>query len=113
MKALTVREPWASLIAEGHKTLEIRSRRTQHRGPLVITMSRSAPHPHAGHAICVVDLVDCTPMDAGDADSACHPMLAGHYVWHLANVQRIHPTPVKGQLGVFTLPADFALLPLP
>lgn len=36
MRALTVRQPFASLIAYGNKTLEIRSRRTNHRGQLLI-----------------------------------------------------------------------------
>lgn len=36
MRALTVRQPFASLIVYGNKTLEIRSRRTNHRGQLLI-----------------------------------------------------------------------------
>ena len=41
MKALTVRQPWASLIAMGVKRLETRSWSTTYRGPLMI---------HAGKA---------------------------------------------------------------
>lgn len=36
MKALTVRQPWASLIAAGVKTIETRSWSTRYRGPLAI-----------------------------------------------------------------------------
>ena len=36
VRALTVRQPFAGLIAYGNKTLEIRSRRTNHRGQLLI-----------------------------------------------------------------------------
>jgi hypothetical protein len=36
IRALTVRQPFASLIVYGNKTLEIRSRRTNHRGQLLI-----------------------------------------------------------------------------
>jgi len=36
IKVLTVRQPWASLIMAGVKNIENRSRRTLHRGPLVI-----------------------------------------------------------------------------
>lgn len=43
MKALTVRQPWASLIAAGVKTIETRSRRTSHRGPLVIHAGLAKP----------------------------------------------------------------------
>lgn len=35
-KALTVRQPWASLIAHGVKQVETRTRPTNHRGPLAI-----------------------------------------------------------------------------
>lgn len=41
MKALTIRQPWASLIAEGVKTIETRSWSTKYRGPIAI---------HAGKA---------------------------------------------------------------
>lgn len=36
MKALTLREPWASLVLEGVKTLETRSWATRYRGELFI-----------------------------------------------------------------------------
>ena len=36
MKALTIRQPWASLIVEGVKTVETRSWNTKHRGSLAI-----------------------------------------------------------------------------
>lgn len=36
MKALTIRQPWAFSIVEGFKPVENRSRRTHHRGPLLI-----------------------------------------------------------------------------
>lgn len=42
MKAITIRQPWASLIAAGVKTIETRSWSTRYRGPLAI---------HAGGAL--------------------------------------------------------------
>jgi hypothetical protein len=36
MKALTVYQPWASLIMAGVKAMETRPNRTRHRGPLAI-----------------------------------------------------------------------------
>lgn len=36
MKALTVRQPWAWAIVMGYKDVENRSKRTNHRGPLLI-----------------------------------------------------------------------------
>lgn len=43
MKALTLRQPWASLIAIGAKTIETRSWSTNHRGPLAIHAGRVPP----------------------------------------------------------------------
>ena len=36
MRILSVRQPWASLIAEGQKTIELRSWVTKYRGPLLV-----------------------------------------------------------------------------
>lgn len=43
MKALTVRQPWASLIALGVKTVETRSWSTKYRGPLAIHAGMTRP----------------------------------------------------------------------
>lgn len=39
MKALTLHQPWASLLAAGHKTIETRSWSTPYRGPIAIHAS--------------------------------------------------------------------------
>lgn len=49
MKALTIRQPWASLIAAGVKAIETRSWSTSFRGPLAI---------HAGKASGLEGIVD-------------------------------------------------------
>lgn len=43
MKALTIRQPWASLIAAGVKTIETRSWSTRYRGPLAIHAGKHKP----------------------------------------------------------------------
>lgn len=43
MKALTIRQPWASLIAAGVKTIETRSWSTKYRGPLAIHAGKRRP----------------------------------------------------------------------
>ena len=40
MKALTVYQPWASLIALGEKKIETRSWPTNYRGPLALVVGR-------------------------------------------------------------------------
>lgn len=44
MKALTLTQPWASLIAIGAKQIETRSWFTKYRGPLAIHAAKSFPH---------------------------------------------------------------------
>ena len=40
MKALSVRQPWAWLIVNGHKDIENRTWATRHRGPFLIHASK-------------------------------------------------------------------------
>lgn len=44
MKTLTIKQPWASLIAFGEKEIETRSWRTKYRGPLLIHAGKSVDH---------------------------------------------------------------------
>jgi len=43
VRALTVRQPWASLIACGAKTIETRSWKTSYRGSLLIHAGKASP----------------------------------------------------------------------
>src|SRR4051812_27857681 len=69
MRAISVKPQWADLIASGKKTLEIRSRRTLHRGPLLICATKPG-----GVARCVVNVTDCRPFLPQDAIAACDSM---------------------------------------
>jgi len=42
MKIISIRQPWASLIASGAKDVEIRTWPTRHRGPVLIHASQRA-----------------------------------------------------------------------
>ena len=79
VKALSLTQPWASLVATGAKRIETRTWPTRYRGPLAIHASMRFPaaeralartHPFSdaisdpdalprGAVIAVVDLVDC------------------------------------------------------
>lgn len=115
MKALSIKQPWASLIAKGHKTVELRSWRTHYRGRIVICSgSRAwpgyAPDGPLGVTVCTVDLVDVRPVvPRVDAHAACVnacEIPVGWYAWILKNPQQLQHVPVKGRLGIFDLPAD-------
>jgi hypothetical protein len=82
VKALAVREPWATLIASGRKTIEVRTWRTNYRGPLVIVASgkverevceRFGVTPQPSTLAALVDLVDVRRLRARDARAACMP----------------------------------------
>lgn len=45
MKALTLWQPWATLIAIGEKTIETRGWKTEYRGPLAIHAAVRPPRP--------------------------------------------------------------------
>jgi hypothetical protein len=107
MKAVSIKQPWASLIAAGVKTLEIRQWPTEHRGPLLIVSSRRPVlegHRH-GEALCIVDVVDCRRMTREDPPFACIPdFYFDHYAWVLKNVKLIEAFSVMGQLRLFDVP---------
>ena len=52
MKTLAIRQPWITLIAEGDKTIEVRSWPTAHRGPLLLVAA--AANLPAGAAIVLI-----------------------------------------------------------
>ncbi|MFA6927000.1 MAG: ASCH domain-containing protein [Bacteroidales bacterium] len=105
MKALSVRQPWASLIAIGRKTIEVRTWRTNYRGPLVICASKRPllPGRPTGVAVCTVTLVDCRPITHGDASAACCDVdPSREFAWVLADTRPLDfLVPVSGRLGLF------------
>ena len=98
MRALSIKQPWAELIALGRKRIEFRSWKVDFREPLLVVASTArqddkcrengldpATLPY-GKAVCVVDLVDVIGGEAGD------------YEWHLSRVANV---PIKGSAAVF------------
>lgn len=120
MKALSIKQPWASLIDSGAKTIEVRSWTTKYRGPLLICAGASpmkgfkwASPSLLGKALCVAQLVDVVPFDlARHGEASCIPqdmlhMVDGHFAWILQDIREIEPFEVKGQLGIFDVAGDF------
>lgn len=112
MRVLTVRQPWADLIASGAKSLEIRSWPTSYRGPLLIAAGaapsrdeRARVHPtpepeRLGILVCVVDLVDVRPAVRADARLCGGFDPTGEWAWVLARPRRVQPVKFKGTLGL-------------
>ena len=114
IKALSVRQPWASLIASRKKTIEVREWRTKHQGPLLICASKRPAAPPCGCMVALVNLVECRPLAPADERAAQvkREPERRQVAWVLKNVRRVPPHPVTGKPGLFDcdLPPDVAKL---
>lgn len=87
MRALTLTQPWATLVAIGAKTIETRDWGTNYRGELLITAAKKFPQDcrelsvtspfnetlgvetlHTGKAVAVVDLIASFPFTQTTAE---------------------------------------------
>jgi activating signal cointegrator 1 len=126
MKALTVWQPWASLIASGEKQYETRGWETKYRGPLAIhaglgdmtkelyecnsfyrdaLRGSSAPALPSGAVLCIVNLVECLPVDSlslSQKELAFGDYSSGRFAWKLEVVERFEkPIPASGKHGLW------------
>lgn len=104
MKAISLKQPWANLVADGKKTIETRKWSTKYRGDLIICSSQNPKIKPYGKALCIVELYDVRPMTRTDEKKAHIKFYPGAYAWMLRNLRKIDPPiPVKGSLGIFDL----------
>jgi hypothetical protein len=110
--ALTVKQPWAQLIIDGHKEIENRSWPTKHRGPLVIHAGLGRDREAmvrfghllpdvlpAGAAMGLVQLTDCAYDGYDGYDEHAE---AGYWHWLLEEPMAFpEPIPMKGKLGLW------------
>ena len=130
MKAISLYEPWATLIALGKKRYETRSWSTTYRGPLLICASIKRPPLHEtigvlyraginsdelkpGRAVAIVELIGVHPTKAlvyaelGEDEQYFGDFSSGRFAWQLKNIRRIlKPPPIKGRQGLFDIPDD-------
>lgn len=121
MKALTISQPFASLILSGEKWVENRRWWTDYRGPLAIHAGKGtqyldreelATYP-TGCVIAVADLVACvniatplnTEMKAAGITAVqlvSHKHAEGPWCWVLQNVRAVDPVvPYRGAQGLW------------
>ncbi len=72
----------------------------------ILTMNFTQPSAKLGHAVAIVNLVDCRKMENTEADklAARHDFVEGAWVWVFENAEKITPFPVRGKLGLFEVP---------
>ncbi len=124
MKALTVKEPWASLIINGYKKYEFRSWKTNYRGKILIHSGKSIEKRNLdlykdynldysfGYIIGEVEIVDCILVD----DKIQEKLLrdnklvygrnshVGLYAWKFDNIVKYIDSDklkVNGKLGLW------------
>lgn len=113
-RCLSIRQPWAWAIVEGHKTVENRSWATSYRGRFAVHASLK-PDP-AGYAFlrslgieppedlprgAIVGSVELVDVVDGARDRWAMP---GQMHWRLARPRKLRrPIPMGGKLGLFRL----------
>lgn len=123
MKALTVKQPWASLIAAGFKRIETRGWKTAYRGQLAIHAGLEVDLEYAvmvqaflpvpfeqlprGAIVCTVSLADVVPTERLISSAPAMELRLGDYRpgrwgWILEHVITVHPAyPCRGALGLW------------
>lgn len=124
MKAITVKQPWATLIAEGYKKYEFRTWKTKYRGDILIHAGKgidkkamekfknlNLEYP-VGQIIAKATITDCIYVDEEFAqklfkkDSVVYRGLIDKGDWDgyglkLENVEKIKPIEVNGKLNLW------------
>jgi hypothetical protein len=107
IKALSIKQPWANMIADGKKTIETRTWKTNHRGAIAIVSSKSPDIAPAGYLLAIGTIVDCREMVKADEEKAYVRCLPGLYAWELHAVKKLDkPIPIKGKQGLYEIDID-------
>ncbi len=124
MKAITIKQPWATLIAEGYKEYEFRTWKTRYRGDILIHAGKEIDkkamerfkhlgleYP-TGPIIAKATITDCIYVDEEFAqkmykkDSSVYKGLINKDDWDgygfkLENVEKINPIETNGKLSLW------------
>jgi len=121
MKVLTLKQPWASLVANGYKCYEFRSWKTNYRGEILIHagagVDKEALKKVSNYGIefltkkilCKAILEDCLlindefneMINTKDINVYGRKIRTG-YAWKLSNIRKVNiDEEVKGQLGLW------------
>ena len=127
MKVISIQEPYATLIALGHKKIETRSWKTSYRGDILIHASLSKTFLKSiknkevlniikdidlnyGMIICKAKLIDCIEMTkdylekikSNPKEKQLGIYEEGRYAWLLDEIELLETKiPIKGKLGLW------------
>ena len=124
MKVITIKQPFATLIAEGFKEYEFRTWKTKYRGEILIHAGKgidkkamkkyekyNLDYP-TGCIIAKVDLTDCIKIDdearkmLNQKNPFVYSNIINHTEWNgyafkLENVRKIAPIYINGKLSLW------------
>lgn len=118
MKALTVCQPYAELIASGKKVVENRTWATNYRGLLAIHAGKSRawlldddaltyPEMVYGAVVAIARLRGCVRLEDLPLDLRGHDYAEGPWCWILQDVRRLTVAiSWRGAQGLWDLPDD-------
>jgi len=124
MKALTICQPYAELIARGEKPIENRTWETPYRGLLFIHAGKSrawlSPGDETTYAgmpfgalVATAQLAECLHMERAWPEAYAHLKSNNHamgpWCWVLEQVTRIAPYPMRGFQGLWYVPREIAV----
>jgi len=123
MKAITLTQPWATLIAIGAKQIETRSWRTFYRGPLAIHAGKTLPAWQFRSVLEAYGIHSFMDLPLGVVVATCtlvrivriYPdntppkpefyygdYTPGRWAWYLSDVKPLAvPVPARGSLGLW------------
>ncbi len=125
MKALSFRQPWAELILQGRKTIDLRTWPTNHRGRLAMHASQKVDEDVCaaygldpasltlGALVGTVEVVEMLPLNElswealRDQHLKSGPFPGDLLGWRLKDPERLpEPVPMRGRLGLFNIPDE-------
>ena len=126
MKAITIQQPWATLIAEGYKEYEFRTWKTKYRGDILIHAGKGIDkkamerfkHLNLEYPVCQIIakaiITDCVKVDdrLRDVLAKKDPIVYkgvinktsndwDGYGFKLENIEKINPIEVNGKLSLW------------
>ncbi len=126
MKILTIKQPWASLIANNIKLYEFRTWKTNYRGPVLIhagaTIDKDAMENFkhlelefpTKKIVAVCEIADCLALDdelnkrlINEKNIAYGSKWRDGYAFKLVNIKKLDlEDEVKGKLGLWNAPEN-------
>lgn len=131
IKALSLWQPWASLVAAGVKRHETRHWETAYRGPIAIQAAKTLDLAGAPDQLCeavsgrfwakdlprgvvvaIAELTACEPAERvadhiTPADAIAGNFARGRFAWRLEHIRRVlQPIPIVGRQGLFNWTPD-------